>query len=263
VQPLSQSELTPPPHLSASSIGTFNQCPLKFRYNKIDQIPDVSGEAAVMGNFVHDVLEELYKLPAEERTVDNARALAKNVWDEIWVERATSSVKTEEEVRLFRWRSWFCIENLWSLEDPQELEPDGLEFEVVGNIEGVVIKGFIDRYSTLSDGESLIVSDYKTGKTPRPQYQADKFFQLYIYAYMLEKMGVGTAKELELLYLKDGVRLKKHVTAREARNMVAHVIETKKQVDECCKTGEFEARKSILCNWCSYQEICPLFGGTK
>jgi RecB family exonuclease len=184
-------------------------------------------------------------------------------FEEEWESKAISSVNTAEDVRLFRWRSWFCIENLWMLENPQETEPDGLEFEVVGDIEGVVIKGFIDRYSTLGDGESLIVSDYKTGKTPRPQYQGDKFFQLYVYAYMLEKMGVGKTKELELLYLKDGVRLKKHVTNREAKNMIEHVIETKKQVDECCRTGEFEARKSILCNWCSYQEICPMFGGKK
>lgn len=260
---MSQSELTPPPHLSASSIGTFHQCPLKFRYNKIDKIPDVSGEAAVMGNFVHDVLEALYKLPAEERTIENARELAKKVWDEIWVEQATSSVKNSEEVRLFRWRSWFCIENLWSLEDPQKLEPAGLEFEISGDIEGVTVKGFIDRYSILKDGKSLVVSDYKTGKTPRPQYQGDKFFQLNLYAYMLGEMGIGEVKEIELLYLKDGVRLKKTVTKRESKDMVEHVIETKKQVDECCKTGEFEARKSILCDWCSYQNICPMFGGKK
>jgi putative RecB family exonuclease len=260
---LSQSELTPPPHLSASSIGTFHQCPLKFRYNKIDKIPDVSGEAAVMGNFVHDVLEALYKLPAEERTIENARELAKKVWDEIWVEQATSSVKNSEEVRLFRWRSWFCIENLWSLEDPQKLEPAGLEFEISGDIEGVAVKGFIDRYSILKDGKSLVVSDYKTGKTPRPQYQGDKFFQLNLYAYMLGEMEIGEVKEIELLYLKDGVRLKKTVTKRESKDMVEHVIETKKQVDECCKTGEFEARKSILCDWCSYQNICPMFGGKK
>ena len=81
-----------------------------------------------MGNFVHDVLEELYKLPAEQRTLDNAKFLAKQVWEEVWIDKATSSVKNEKEVRQFRWRSWFCIENLWILENPQELQPDGLEF---------------------------------------------------------------------------------------------------------------------------------------
>lgn len=260
---MSSDELKPPPHLSASSIGTFHQCPLKFKYNKIDQIPDVSGEAAILGNFVHDVLEALYKLPSQERTKDNARELAKQVWEEVWINKATSFVKNPEEIRAFRWRSWFCIENLWFLEDPQELQPTGLEFEVHGDIEGVTVKGFIDRYSILEDGKSLIVSDYKTGKTPRPQYQGDKFFQLNLYAYMLEKMGMGKAREVELLYLKDGVRLKKTVTQREIKNMVEHVIETKEQIDECCKTKQFEARKSVLCGWCSYQEICPMFGGKK
>ena len=49
-------------------MSTFRQCPLKFKYNKIDKIPAPSGKEALMGNFVHDVLEELYGLPPEDRS---------------------------------------------------------------------------------------------------------------------------------------------------------------------------------------------------
>ena len=69
---------TPPPHLSPSSMGTFRQCPLKWKYNKIDKIPDPSGKEALMGNFVHDVLEELYGLPPEERSQAQAQSLARS-----------------------------------------------------------------------------------------------------------------------------------------------------------------------------------------
>ena len=46
---------SPPPHLSPSSMGTFEQCPLKFKYSKIDMLKDDPTEATLMGNFVHDV----------------------------------------------------------------------------------------------------------------------------------------------------------------------------------------------------------------
>ena len=86
------SELKAPDYLSPSSIGTFKQCPQKFKFNKIDLIPDPSNHWAVLGNFVHDILEEMYKLPAELRTIVNCRPLAKQIWDDKWAEEALKVV---------------------------------------------------------------------------------------------------------------------------------------------------------------------------
>ena len=75
-----KEDLKPPAHLSPSSLSTFEQCPLKFKYSKIDLIPDASWKEAMLGNFVHDVLEVLYSLPQNERTVQNARIIATDCW---------------------------------------------------------------------------------------------------------------------------------------------------------------------------------------
>jgi putative RecB family exonuclease len=254
---MSDSELVPPPHLSASSIGTFQQCPLKFKFNKIDQIPDEPGEAAMLGNFVHDILENLYGFPSEERTLDVAKIVAKDVWDSSWEQQVSFYIRNKEKLRMFRWQAWWCVENLWKVEDPQLIEPDGLEFEVYGSVGGVTIKGFIDRYSVSEETGQIIVSDYKTGKTPKPQYLDDKFFQLHIYANLLEGMGAGEVGELELLYLKDGVKRAREVKEEDKIKTIEIVQETKSEVDNRCSSGNFEPLKSILCNWCSYKNICP------
>jgi putative RecB family exonuclease len=254
---MSDKDLKPPPHLSASSIGTFQQCPLKFKFNKIDLIPDEPGEAAVLGNFVHDILEAMYKLSPEERTKESAKVTAKYVWENLWEEQVLRMIRGEEKIRMFRWQAWWCVENLWKIEDPQSIEPVGLEFEVYGEIGGVTVKGFIDRYTINPETGMIVVSDYKTGKTPRDQYLDDKFFQLNIYANMVESMGVGQVEEIELLYLKDGIKKQRKATSIEKVKAVEVIQETKAEVDKRCDDGYFEPIKSALCNWCSYKKICP------
>lgn len=250
------SNLTPPPHLSPSSINTFNQCPQKFKFNKLDLIADDPNEAGLMGNFVHDVLEEFYKKPKDERTTQTAKVIAGELWESRWRELVEPWVKGEESIRMFRWNSWWCIENLWSVEDPLLVEPTGLEHELNGDIMGVRIKGFIDRFSIREDG-GITISDYKTGKTPKKHYTDDKFFQLLVYAWLLNEGSLFTVDTIELLYLKEGVRLWSPVNEENLQGMANIVVQTKIEVDKACETGDFPTRKSVLCDWCSYKEICP------
>ena len=251
------SEISPPAYLSPSSLSTFNQCPQKFKFNKIDLIPDPSNHWAVLGNFVHDVLEEMYKLPAEMRVIESARLIAKDMWDAKWAEEAHRVLRTDKEIKDFRWSAWFCIENLWLIEDPKLVQPTGLEFELNGKIGDVQIRGFIDRYGPSRDSLLFTVSDYKTGKTPKGSYVDEKFTQLLLYAILLSNLGVADVDKVELLYLKDGVRLEKTITHSDIVRTTEYVQETKAEVDNCCKIGFFEARTSYLCNFCSYKKICP------
>lgn len=250
------SELKPPAYLSPSSISTFKQCPLRFKYNKIDLIPDPSNHWAVLGNFVHDILEEMYKLAPAERNLATCKMLAKALWDEKWGEEAHKVLRTEKEIHNFRWSAWWCVENLWLIENPQEVSPIGLEHELNGEIGGVALRGFIDRYSQTEGTMMLTVSDYKTGKTPK--YDLDeKFFQLLIYAKLLSNTGVGEVDNIELLYLKEGVKLKKAITDSDIKMTVEEVQRVKSEVDERCVSGNFEYKTSGLCNFCSYKRICP------
>ena len=248
-------EFDPPPYLSPSSIGTFKQCPLKFKFNKIDMIKDDPTQATLMGNFVHDVLETLYGLEPENRTLESAKSISSDLWSNSWSEKVEEWVHGEAELRLFRWNSWWCIENLWKIEDPQTIKPSGLEQELNGEIGGVRIKGFIDRFSEIENG--FIISDYKTGKTPNKRWSENKFFQLLVYAYLLEPLGYGKATELELLYLKDAVRLHHVIAEEDFISLEKEIITTKENIDERCEKGEFEPVKSVLCGWCSYKQICP------
>ena len=218
-------------------------------------IKDDPTEATLLGNFVHDVLENLYKLKSQDRTHDSAKQIATELWADSWFERVEPWVRDGEPKRLFRWKAWWCIENLWKIENPQEKSPTGLEHELNGKIAGVVIKGFIDRFS--EEGSGYVISDYKTGKTPKANWVQDKFFQLVVYSHLLESTGVGKAESVELLYLKDGVSFKRDVTEQMLLDVEKQVSEVKEKIDISCQNEDFKPTKSILCDWCSYRKVCP------
>lgn len=249
--------LRPPEYLSPSSIFTFQQCPLKFRYTRIDGLLDPPGIDAVRGSYVHEILESLYRLPAEERTSTTAQSIARSLWPK-WSEEAQDFLRTPQQERTFRWEVWWAVENLFKLEDPTVVKCDGIEEYVEAPIDGVKIRGYIDRWAYGDNG--IVICDYKTGKTPRPQYREDKFQQLFIYAMLLEIIKDTAAERVELLYLKHGDRLvgiPSQINLNKTRELIQNTAE---QIQNNCETGHFEAKPSILCDWCNFKNtICPMW----
>lgn len=246
---------TPPKHLSPSSINTFLQCPLKFKFSKIDGLVEPPTEATLMGNFVHSVLEDLYALEPDNRTIHSAKQLMRRQWDEAYGVQVAEIV-APNKLNQFRWNSWFCVENLWQLEEPSTVHPDGIEFELNHTLQGVQMKGFIDRFNFNEEG-NIVVSDYKTGKVPRKEWASDKFFQLYIYAALLHETGVGKVEKLQLMYLKAAKTLEQTVQNEELNSVIQTVVNVRKSIEEACETEHFDYNKSILCNWCYFKPKCP------
>ena len=67
--------------LSPSRAGDFMTCPLLYRFRTIDKLPEPLSPDAVRGTLVHKVLEDLFDLPAAERTPEQARDLLVPAWD--------------------------------------------------------------------------------------------------------------------------------------------------------------------------------------
>lgn len=209
-----------------------------------------------MGNFVHSVLEDLFLLQPEERTVSTARGLMAHQWSTNYAEPVTEVLKNSERaIHQFRWNSWWCVENYFKMEDPSVVGSRGVEHELNGFIDGVPLKGFIDRWQ--EDEEGISISDYKTGKTPKQMYVDGKFFAMTLYADLLSAEIGEQVSKIELLYLKDGVRISKSLTDDATASMRETVKSTYEQVKVRCSTGEFEPIRNTLCGWCNYKTICP------
>lgn len=252
-----------PAYLSSSSISTWEQCPQRYKYGRIDKIPEPENESQVIGTFVHEILEQLYTLPSDQRTMGNAQQMSRHVWATSgWPERLAGIGLNDKQMREFRWKSWWCVENLWMIEDPVKIVPIGLEKEyLVELLPGINVKGFIDRVSTSEQGTK--VTDYKTGKFPRPQYVAQKWFQLFLYKLMVEKTTDLQVSEVELIYLKDGKKLNKRPDKSDDTETLERVASVHVEIIEAMQTGEFPTKVSRLCDWCHYKKICPAWAAKR
>ena len=252
---------TPPEYLSPSSIGLFRDCPQKFKLSYIDKIKEPPAWHLHLGSFVHEVLEYLYKEDADNRTLDTLKTIAADRWSNHgWAEKLEDLEEKKGTIPEFKRAAFDSMTNLWTLEDPTETELDGMEHEVLTTVEGVAMKGYIDRFIFADDG-TVIISDYKTGSIPNPRFKSeeDKFFQLLAYALMLEESDQETTSKVELLYLTQKAKHDLSVTPVNLSVARGTIVETRESIEASCATGEFHCNVTKLCDWCHYKKIgiCP------
>ena len=67
--------------LSPSRASDFMSCPLLYRFRTVDKLPEPYSPDAVRGTVVHKVLEDLFDLPAAQRTPGRATELLAPTWE--------------------------------------------------------------------------------------------------------------------------------------------------------------------------------------
>jgi len=247
-----------PGYFSPSSLSSWHQCPKRFYYEKIEKMRSPGTDATVRGSFVHEVLEELLGLPSDERTIEQAKLLMRNLWDSKWEDEATAIDLSDTDLHKLRWSAWWCIENYFKMEDPTKFEPQGLEVKIEGRIDGVPIFGIIDRWSLTEDGK-IRIGDYKTGKVPKPQYSGEKKLQIMIYADLMEQQTGYEAACMDLLYVKDA-KLVTYKPTKQLRENTAFVLaKAWDEMSAACETETFHTQTGPLCGWCHFKPICPAF----
>ena len=183
----------PPPvlgSLSPSRAADFKNCPLLYRFRCVDRLPEAPSRAATRGTMVHAVLEALFDLPAAERTLDAARgAAARRVAAGAHRGargRQSCSPATPTAVEFAEWMASAAdlLGNYFALEDPTRLEPASREELVEVVVDGLRLRGYVDRLDVTPAGDIRVV-DYKTGATPREAFEAKALFQMKFYALVL------------------------------------------------------------------------------
>jgi putative RecB family exonuclease len=246
-----------PEWLSPSACSTYLQCPQKFFYEKIEKRPTTPSDALFRGRLVHEVIERLMKMPAEKRTLDEAKNQVRMLWNKSYAKEVDEALKLgKESISEFKWDTWWCIENYFQLEDPKKVVPEGNETWVRGPIGSAKVRGVIDRYERKGDGYKIV--DYKTGKKPgRPEWAEPHIFQMTIYAILLEAEKRATVEEMELLYLGDGNKSGYEVTEEGRESVIKTINSIKEGIDKSIESGDWETRTSKLCDWCDFKPECP------
>ena len=113
----------------------------------------------------------------------------------------------------------------------------------------------------LSTGELRIV-DYKTGAAPREEYEARALFQMKFYALVLWRTRGTIPRLLQLIYLGNGEIMRYAPDEADLLATERKINAIWQAIDRARTSGDWRPRPSRLCEWCSFQALCPAFGGT-
>jgi putative RecB family exonuclease len=252
--------------LSPSRASDFKTCPLLYRFRTIDRIPEAPSAAATRGTVIHSVLQRLYDLPASERTVDSARAMVEPVWQQLQADEPSQSELFADDPDGSRLAVWLesayqLVDNYFGLEDPTRLEPQAREQLVEVTLDGLLLRGYVDRIDVTADGAVRIV-DYKTGSLPREAFEAKALFQMKFYALVLWRLRGVVPTQLKLIYLADRDTLSYTPDATELERFEATLRAIWAAIARATELREFRPSPSRLCDWCDHHSRCPAFGGT-
>ena len=253
--------------LSPSRASDFMQCPLLYRFRVIDKLPQAPSAAAARGTLVHSVLERLFDLPADARTIEAAAAMVEPQWQAL-LEGEPELAELVDESDLAAVASWFgdavsLIERWFTLEDPTRLEPAERELYVETDLEGLTLRGYVDRLDVTPTGEMRVV-DYKTGRSPSELFEGKALFQMKFYALVLWRLRGRVPRMLQLVYLGGSSPEIVRYSPDEA-DLLAVERKLKalwQAIESAAHSGDWRPSKSRLCDWCDHRALCPAWGGT-
>ncbi len=260
-----------PNSLSPSRSADYQQCPLRYRFKTIDQLPEEPSIAAVRGTLVHAVLEHIFDTPAGERTYELAISLFTGALESL-AERepkeaaliyehaqVTSSMELVEAT-LIPIRP--LLETYFAMEDPNRLEPHARELAMSVELDdGFSIRGFVDRVDRTPTGDIRIV-DYKSGKAPAPRYSDKAMFQMRFYGLAWWRINGELPRMLQLMYLGNGQFLRYEPCESDLLSTERKILALRSSIAHSAQQQFFAPSPSALCGWCSFKPLCPEFGGT-
>jgi putative RecB family exonuclease len=254
--------------LSPSRAGDFRTCPLMYRLRTIDRLPEEPSPSAVRGTVVHKVLEDLFDLPAADRTPDRAEGMVQAAWDFVLDAEPDLAAMFVGEgapagAEIAEWLA-SCRESLRSyfdLEDPRRLEPAEREVYVEALLDSkLLLRGFVDRIDVAPDG-ALRVVDYKTGRSPGVGFEGKALFQLRFYALVIWRTRGVVPRRLQLIYLGDGQVVSYEPDEQDLLATQRLVEALWRAIETARHTRDWQPSPGYACTWCSYQALCPAFGG--
>ena len=234
-----------PKTLSYSKLGTFDHCPLKYKFRYIYQIPTPSAHAANFGTSIHNTLKDMYQyiLKNNDITIQQCEEL----YEKNWISEGYES-KAHHNTR--KKKGWEMLKRYYEDNSQPWVLPAFIEKSFYLKADDHTISGRIDRIDLLEDGTYEVI-DYKTGKSKK-NANIDKDLQLSLYALACKEVYKISVSKLSLYFLESGEKKSTSRTDEQLEKSRNEII------TQACKLthSDFEATPGFVCKFCEYRLIC-------
>jgi putative RecB family exonuclease len=249
---------------SHSSLGTFGDCPRKFKFKYIEkaEVPGRTSVEIYLGSAVHLQLARLYQLAADGFLwpEDDLLAAYRAEWDKperMAIVVSGDYLTIEDHIEngrrmLERYYDKYKPFNqgiLLGAELNIRFQPPGTPFS---------FQAKIDRLWKRPDGV-IEICDYKTGRS-LPQGGEDQRFKLQMGLYELAvrtKFPHFEQIELAQYFLKQDEVIRHRLTADQLDELTELFRMQVMETLQAGKMDDFPTRESGHCLWCEYAALCP------
>ncbi len=241
-----------------SRLGTFEDCPRRYRFTYIDRPSPPKGPPWAhnsLGASVHTALRSWFDLAPDRRRPEAVAGLLRATW-------VREGYRDEDQERDAFNRALGWLDSYLDGLDP-DFEPVAIERTVAAKTATLALSGRVDRIDDV-DGE-LVIVDYKTGRSGVSVDDARGSRALALYAFAAERVFRRRCRRVELHHLPTGViathehtdeSLARHVSRAEqtAADALAAERAAAGGVDP---DVAFPETPSPICGWCDFRRSCP------
>lgn len=268
---------------SPSFLNSYLSCPLQFYYDKIKELKPSDEEADLQylafGSLFHNSAE-LFEKSNREKSYEDC------------IEEGLKEIDDKQKAIIKSFHKELVRNYLFGLAEydkqNQERKFQNAEVKIYNaiTIDGIKVKfgGIIDRIDL--EGETLVLSDYKTGGDEesfkyiedlfdsKKENRAKYLFQIFFYAWLLWEKAEIDIGEKKLRFNKNKIKVQiiyvhKLRSPQYKVKTYEYNAEIHKDFDECMKklvkslfdtdsTNVWEPQpKENICKYCDYQTLCP------
>ncbi len=243
--------------VSYSQINVYQDCPKKYEYSYVLQLPSKPSSAFSFGITVHSSLKDFYNLVRVSKeglgisplpTEKDLIAFFEKHWISIGYESKAHEKKRKENGK--EMMSKF-FKNLYN----EDQVPYRLEESFTVSLKDGTFVGKIDRMDLIQviDGIAQVeILDYKTGKE-KSSADLKKDLQLPLYSIFAEQsLGVKVVSA-KYVFVEHGSQVEVDISQKRRQEALENIYE----VIEGIKRREFVAMPDMFkCKYCDYRHIC-------
>ena len=234
--------------LSFTQISLYQTCPLSYKLRYIDKLRPKVKWYFSFGNTLHSCVEYFFKIDTPPPpSLDDLLAY----YSKTWLPQGYESAEEEQRYRAYGEE---ILTRFWEIHSADFQMPIALEKSFTVDVEGIKLRGYIDRVDKLDSG-SLSIIDYKSNKDLFTTDYLKNDLQLTFYQLAAEETWQLPVEKLTLYHLRSNTPCtcppREPSRLNEARRLILDVAENIAQEN-------FPATENRFCP-CDFPEYCPYY----